>query len=766
MLYSNQSMKEWIIAAGLHHPKKTIFCSLLITMILMSGLQFLVIDDDMMKMLPKNIESRVIWDSIQKDFGSTEIIYIAFGNKSKEIYTQDAFATLWDIANALNNIKSVEGFSSLATQTKIDNVDGLINAGELQPKRLLELNEINDIKLYLERNNKLKRRFVSKDDEFFLVTVEPIRGIGLNEFRDQVIQVVEPLLTDYEAHFGGTAYMTGSIPGLIREDVKALIKIGIFLMVLILFINLRSFIGVGLVILLIGLSLGAMMGFMGWAYKIIGSDKFLFTMANSSMPIILLTIANSDGVHIITKFFKEMRKTANSYQAITLTMKSLLTPIFLTSVTTVAAFLTMVSAPLEPLIGYGFTISVGILWACFLSSFFLPALISQIKWNKNSFFISKPSILEQFIDKMSPIFQRKIKIIFIIGLTFIALGITGLSKVKVDVNISSFFKPGTDIRDGMEFMDNEMAGTMDLRLRVKGNIKDPNILNKIVLIQNYVEENEKVALTYSISDIVKQMHSIIMDNNIDFETIPDSEGKVNNLFTMYSMSGDLDDFSSLVDYDYHVGLITALSKVMSTEEIFNFVKNTSDFIKNEIVENINVEITGMVVVLRDMVLMIIRSSILSIIVSLIIIFVIASFFFKRLLWGLLAIVPLSAAVVINFGLMGHFNITLNHVTAILSAVIIGVGVDFAIHYISQLMRLSNEIDGENLTKEAFEDVGYPILLDAGSNMGFGALLFSAFIPVQYMGGLMVFAMISTSIGTLTILSSLAEILRHRLIIKA
>ena len=130
MLYSNQSVR-WIIAR-FTSSKKTIFCSLL-TMILMSGLQFLVIDDDMMKMLPKNIESRVIWDSIQKDFGSTEIIYIAFGNKSKEIYTQDAFATLWDIANGLNNIKSVEGFSSLATQTKIDNVDGLIDAGELQP---------------------------------------------------------------------------------------------------------------------------------------------------------------------------------------------------------------------------------------------------------------------------------------------------------------------------------------------------------------------------------------------------------------------------------------------------------------------------------------------------------------------------------------------------------------------------------------------------------------------------------------------------------
>ena len=55
------------------------------------------------------------------------------------------------------------------------------------------------------------------------------------------------------------------------------------------------------------------------------------------------------------------------------------------------------------------------------------------------------------------------------------------------------------------------------------------------------------------------------------------------------------------------------------------------------------------------------------------------------------------------------------------------------------------------------------MLDAGSNMGFGALLFSAFIPVQYVGGLMVFAMISTSLGTLTLLASLLELFKNRLV---
>ena len=38
-------------------------------------------DDDRMKMLPKNLESRISWDEVQNEFGSTEIIFIAFGRE-------------------------------------------------------------------------------------------------------------------------------------------------------------------------------------------------------------------------------------------------------------------------------------------------------------------------------------------------------------------------------------------------------------------------------------------------------------------------------------------------------------------------------------------------------------------------------------------------------------------------------------------------------------------------------------------------------------
>tara|TARA_Y100001934_G_C12203083_1_gene702258 strand:- start:575 stop:970 length:396 start_codon:yes stop_codon:yes gene_type:complete len=127
---------------------------------------------------------------------------------------------------------------------------------------------------------------------------------------------------------------------------------------------------------------------------------------------------------------------------------------------------------------------------------------------------------------------------------------------------------------------------------------------------------------------------------------------------------------------------------------------------------------------------------------------------------MLSIIPLASAVILNFGLMGIFGIDLNHMTALLSSVIIGVGVDFSIHYISDYRRnIINKYDRNKINLRTSKDVGYPILLDVFSNMGFVALLFSILIPMNHMGGLMVFAMISTSFGTLTILASLINILK-------
>ena len=123
----------------------------------------------------------------------------------------------------------------------------------------------------------------------------------------------------------------------------------------------------------------------------------------------------------------------------------------------------------------------------------------------------------------------------------------------------------------------------------------------------------------------------------------------------------------------------------------------------------------------------------------------------------MSIITLSVAVSLNFGLMGLFSIDLSHVTAILSSIIIGVGVDFSIHYICEYKnQLKFTKKSSSVSLKTIENVGYPIILDAISNMAFGALLFSSIIPITHIGGLMVFAMISTAFGSLTILAAVLE----------
>ena len=90
---------------------------------------------------------------------------------------------------------------------------------------------------------------------------------------------------------------------------------------------------------------------------------------------------------------------------------------------------------------------------------------------------------------------------------------------------------------------------------------------------------------------------------------------------------------------------------MSTEEVFSFVNEVSESFQNNSFSLGRVDVTGMIVVIRDMVVMVIRSSFLSIFISLILIGTITAIFFKRLLWGMIAVLPLTGAIILNLSLI-------------------------------------------------------------------------------------------------------------------
>jgi len=798
-LRMSDRIKAWFIRQSMENSKRTIRVMVLLSLILITGLSgnlllvfkwvgewvlpdetaarvfsssydrfaeklpHFVFDEDVMKLLPQNTEARVTWENVRNEFGSTDMGFIAFGLPGKSVFNEKLLASLWDASRALEELPEVDEVISISTTDRMDSDDGFLEISSLQPSRNLTADEVHDIEQYLNRLSSLKKRMVGRHGDYANIMIKPQTEIDNNILRDKMVEISERFLGGYEIHYGGTPYIFGTIPTLIMEDVLILMILGIGILLTVLAVNFRSANAVKLVWGVIIMSLVSMMGFMGWVVTLTGSERFLFTMVNSSMPIILLTIAAADGVHILTKFLRELRKHKDVEKATHVTMDKLLLPIFLTSLTTIVAFLSLIFAPIEQFTGYGITVSLGITWAWLLSSLFLPAMIVRHEWDLKSKAVTHLSPIERIVSVYGRLVIRYRKIILVLGSGIVFVAAIGILLVEVEVDFTKFFKPGTEIRDSIDFMNREMAGVMDINIRIEGDLKSPDILNKVQTIQTFVDSHPSVHSTFSIVDVIKQMHRTVMDDDPEFETIPETRGKVNNLFTLYSMSGDPDDFSSLVDYDYHTGLMTALMGNITTDMIVKFVQDTEKEIQSIARNDIKTTITGLLVIMRELVDMVIRSAITSILVSIVMIFLISWIFFKKGLWALLSVTPLVSAVILNFGLMGLFGVELSHVTAILSAIIIGVGVDFALHYIAQYRNISRSgISSDELTREVIEDVGYPIILDATSNLGFGALLFSTFIPVQYIGGLLIFAMISTSVGTLTILAVIAEMLKSRL----
>ena len=749
---------------SINYPKLTITISLLFTIIISSGIKSFIVDDDFFKMFPKDMSSRLLWEDMTDEFGDSEFLFIAFGNQDRDIYNIETINSVKNLTDAIKKINVVDKVISLSTVNIIsvdpDDEEELYT-DRLFPERKLNSNDITKAKNYLDTNPDIKNRLISNDEKYTAIAVRSIIKDDNQNYRNNadlmndISPLVDKYLYNYNVHYAGNPYITGAVPELIKSDASKLILSGLFIMVLLLYLNIRNVKAVLMILLVIVLSLVSMNGFMGWMFYITQNTIFNFTMISTSMPIVLLTIANSDGVHVVTHFFKQLRDQQDNRIAIDSTMKAMGLPIFLTSLTTIIAFLAMLYAPITQLMGYGIVVSFGIFWAWFLSNSLLPSMLLLSRWDLKANFISKLGFLERFINSLGNIIFNYPKRTLLVGVSFILFGLVGISFLKVEVNIIKFFKPGNSIRQSTEFVDQNFGGTMSLLMRVNGDMNSPKNLNRISEIQDYIETHPEVKMTASLSDLIKEAHKILY-NHDDFYTIPDSLNQVRNLLFMLPKEQKISFVNTTT---YKTGMVHTYLTSLSTDEIVTISNDIENYINETSNGQLEIETSGLMIILKDFISMIIESSIISIAVSILAIFIVSFLFFKRLIWATLSVMPLSSAVILNFGLMGIFGVKLSHLTALLTSIIIGVGVDFAVHYISSYRRhCKNQSDASKISMLTIKDVGYPIMLDVVSNMGFAALLFSDIVPLNYMGGLMIFAMISTSFGTFLLMGTTIEII--------
>jgi len=166
-----------------------------------------------------------------------------------------------------------------------------------------------------------------------------------------------------------------------------------------------------------------------------------------------------------------------------------------------------------------------------------------------------------------------------------------------------------------------------------------------------------------------------------------------------------------------------------------------------------VEMTGMAVLMLAVNDLITRGQGLSILVSLALVLLVTSIMFRSPVLGLCNVVPLFGALFFNFGVMGLLGLDLNLMTMGVSSMAIGVGVDFAIHFVHRY-RVSFAEHGEvgEALRHTMGEAGVAILMNMVAVAGgFLTLLLASFKGVMAMGLLISLIMAFSAVGALTIL---------------
>jgi predicted RND superfamily exporter protein len=132
--------------------------------------------------------------------------------------------------------------------------------------------------------------------------------------------------------------------------------------------------------------------------------------------------------------------------------------------------------------------------------------------------------------------------------------------------------------------------------------------------------------------------------------------------------------------------------------------------------------------------------------------------------GLISTLPIVFTSVVMFGFLALLGVPLDYATMMIGGVSIGVGIDYAIHFIHGfIIEHDAGFPAEEAIRRAFLDKGKAILTNALSVMaGFAVLLLSSLLPLRNFAWAMVCSMFLAALSALTILPAAILIFKPKI----
>ncbi|MGD8500106.1 MAG: MMPL family transporter [Phycisphaerales bacterium] len=230
----------------------------------------------------------------------------------------------------------------------------------------------------------------------------------------------------------------------------------------------------------------------------------------------------------------------------------------------------------------------------------------------------------------------------------------------------------------------ELADFFELEKEGLKLFKQPEVLRYISRLQDHLEQAGLVGKSNSVADVVKKVHQEFIDGKIENYKIPDSSGAVADCLMQFQSSHNPDDLWHLVTTDYMHANIWMQLPSGDNKDMEKVVKAVDEFFaRTPAPAELQHSWAGLTYINTVWQNKMVWGMLQSFLGSFIIVFIMMAILFRSPLWGIVCMVPLLITIAVIYGIIGLAGKDYDMPVAVLSALTLGMAVDFAIHFLER-----------------------------------------------------------------------------------
>ncbi len=703
-----ESYTRWII----RWKYLIVLVTLALTFAAASGGRFLGFSNDYRMFFGDDNPQLLAFEKMQATFNKNDNVLFVITPKSGKVFTRETLTVIKDLTHEAwqtpfsTRVDSITNYQHTAAEEDDLIVDDLV----VDPDSLSE-SDLLKIQSIAINEPTLVHRLVSPDSKFAGVNVTvQLPGLALDEvpitvaFSRELKQKMLEKYPDVEIRLVGMAVMNNAFPEASKDDVMNLYPLALGFIALTLLVLLRGLSGTVATFIMIIMSIMTAMGLAGWS-------GILLSPPVMSAPIMILTMAIADAVHLLVTMRHELAIGLDKNKAIVESMRINFRPIFVTSLTTVLGFLSLNFSDAPPFHDLGNIASMGVAAAFFFSVTFLPALVSILPATGKKEVAGKQMMTrfgEFVIAKQKPL---------LIGNTVAILALAAFVPMnELNDQFVNYFDESIEFRRDSDYAAEHLTGVyyIDYALGTEesGGISDPHYLAEVAKFAQYLRSQPQVIHVQTISDTFKRLNKNMHGDDPAWQHLPEERNLAAQYLLLYEMSLPYGlDLNNQIDVDKSATKIAVTLKTLTSNEVITFDDATMQWL-HENTPDIKPYSSGPTVMFAHLGKRNINSMLTGTTVALVLISAVLIFFLGSLKYGFISLLPNLTPALAAFGIWG---LTVGQVgigLSIVTGMTLGIVVDDTVHFLSKYLRARREkgLNAEDAVRYAFNNVGLALVV--------------------------------------------------------